>query len=51
MLSNLGKGVDMGNAQWYAFGGIERSVINLSVDSEGKVTLYLLGRPISLGGK
>jgi len=50
-LSNLGKGVDMGNPRWYAFGDIERSMINLSVDSEGKMTLYFLGRPISLGGK
>jgi len=41
----------MGNPRWYAFGDIERSMINLSVDSEGKMTLYFLGRPISLGGK
>ena len=48
VLSNLGKGVDLSNSYVYAFCGIERSIMNLAVDSEGKVPLYLLGQPIKL---
>jgi transposase InsO family protein len=48
VLPKLAKGLDMSNAHWYGSDDIDRSIINLSVDSEGKVTLYLLGRPISL---
>jgi len=47
-LSKLGKGVDLSETAWYDFSGVERSIINLTADSEGKVTLYLLGRPITL---
>jgi len=46
--SKLGKGVDLSEKVWYDFSGVERSIINLTADSEGKVTLYLLGRPITL---
>ena len=48
VLSNVGKGLDLSNSHWYSFCGIERSIINLTADSEGKVTLYLLGQPIAL---
>jgi transposase InsO family protein len=48
VLSHVGKGLDLSNRHWYCFGGVERSIINLTADSEGKVTLYLLGRPITL---
>lgn len=48
MLSNLGKALDFSPNHWYGFRGIERSIINLTADSEGKVTLYLLGQPITL---
>jgi len=48
VLSELGKGVDLGSSDWYGSCGIERSIINLAVNSEGKVTLYLLGQPIYL---
>ena len=48
VLSNLEKGVDLSNSYVYALCGIERSIMNLAVDSEGKVTLYLLGQPIKL---
>jgi hypothetical protein len=48
VLPKLVKGLDMSKAHWYGSDDIDRSIINLSVDSEGKVTLYLLGRPISL---
>ncbi len=46
--SNLGKEIDLSSSHWYGFRGIERSMINLTADSEGKVTLYLLGQPITL---
>jgi transposase InsO family protein len=48
ILSNLGKEIDFSHSNWYGFRGIERSMINLTADSEGKVTLYLLGQPITL---
>jgi len=48
VVSRLGETLDLNNAHWYASAGIERSIINLTADSEGKVSLYLLGRPITL---
>jgi len=48
VICNLGKGIDPTTSHWYTFSGIERSIINLSVNGQGKVTLYLLGRPINL---
>jgi putative transposase len=48
VVCNLGKGMDPGNFHWYASCGIERSIINLAVNSEGKVTLYLLGQALNL---
>lgn len=50
VLSCLGKGIDLEEQSWHASRCIERSIINLMVGPEGKVTLYLLDRPISLGG-
>jgi len=49
VVSHVGKALDLSNGHWYASAGIERSIINLTADSEGKVSLYLLGRPITLG--
>jgi putative transposase len=49
VLCNLGNEVDLSTTHWYPFSGIERSIINLRADSEGKVTLYLLGQRINLG--
>jgi transposase InsO family protein len=50
VLSSLGKGIDVDNQSWYASRCIERSIINLMVGPEGNITLYLMGRPICLGG-
>ena len=50
VLTNLGNHIDMGDAHWYTLRGIERSIINISVNTEGKLTFYLLGQPIDLGG-
>lgn len=47
-LTQLGKKIDLREKVWYDFSGVERSIINLTADSEGQVTLYLLGRPITL---
>ena len=48
VVCNLGKGLDPSTSHWYTFGGIERSIINLAVNDQGKVSLYLLGKPITL---
>ncbi|MHC4639111.1 MAG: integrase core domain-containing protein [Planctomycetota bacterium] len=48
VVSHVGKALDLSNGHWYSSAGIERSIINLTADSEGKVSLYLLGRAISL---
>lgn len=50
VLSNLGKGLDLQSPCWYSSPRIERSIFNVTVGPEGKVTLYLLGQPLSLGG-
>ncbi len=50
VLSNLGKGLDEGSLCWYCSPRIERSIFSVTVGSEGKVTFYLLGQPLSLGG-
>jgi transposase InsO family protein len=48
VISNLGKGIDVSNPHWYVSCGIERSIINLAVNAEGKVNLYLLGQSVKL---
>ena len=48
-LSAIEKGIDItGQDTLSSF--IERSVINLVLSPEGRLTLYLLGQPIILGG-
>lgn len=47
-LSQIGNEVDLNEKIWYGRSRVERSIINLTADSEGQVTLYLLGRPITL---
>ncbi len=49
VIRNLGKGIDPSSSHWYTFGGVERSIINLALNDQGKMSLYLLGKPISLG--
>lgn len=49
VVSHVGKAFDLSNGHWYASAGIERSIVNLTADSEGRVRFYLLGRPITLG--
>jgi len=48
VLSNLGKTMDCNGILCYPFGNIERSILNLAVDPEGGVALYLMGQPITL---
>ena len=52
VLAAMSKGIDVGTDHCYSFSDIDRSMINLLLDSDGKLTLYLLGRPIlSTGGE
>lgn len=48
VLSNLGKTMDCNGGLCYPFGNIERSILNLAVDPEGGVALYLMGQPLTL---
>lgn len=50
VLSSIEKGIDVSDCQTHTFFGIERSIINLVLDPDGKVTLYILGRPIPMPG-
>jgi len=50
VLAAMSKGIDVGNDHCYSLRGIERSIINLVLNPEGKLTLYLLGQPILLTG-
>ena len=48
VVSRVGETLDLSDGHWYSSANIERSIINLTADSEGNVNLYLLGRPITL---
>jgi transposase InsO family protein len=50
VLAAVAKGIDVGADHCYSFGGIQRSMINLVLNPDGKLTLYLLGQPIFLTG-
>lgn len=50
VLSAIEKGIDVSDCQAHTFFGIERSIINLVLDPDGKVALYILGRPIPMTG-
>ena len=47
IISSLGKGIDLSGGYCYPFRRVERSILNLAVGPEGKVTLYLLAQPIT----
>ena len=49
-LSAMDKGIDI-TGQDGLSSSIERSVINLVLNPEGRLTLYLLGQPIDFGGR
>lgn len=48
VLSNLGKRMECNGSNCYPFGSVERSIVNLVVDPEGGVGLYLMGQPVTL---
>jgi len=50
VLAAMSKGIDVCADHCYSLRGIERSIINLVLDPDGKLTLYLLGQPILLTG-
>jgi len=50
VLSAVSKGVDVSADPCYSFCATERSMMNLMLSPDGKLTLYILGRPIFLTG-
>jgi putative transposase len=50
VLSAMEKGIDVTNNNCYAFSGIERNIMNLVLQPDGKVSLYIMGQPIRLSG-
>ena len=50
VLSSIGQGIAVSGCHDYAFSGIERSIMNLVLDLDGKLTLYILGQPMPLTG-
>ena len=50
VLAAVTKGIDVSTDYCYSFCGTERSMINLALSPDGKLTLYILGQPIPLPG-
>jgi len=50
ILSAIDSSVDVTGENCFTSSGLERSIINLVFNPEGKITLYLLGQPIILSG-
>jgi len=50
ILSAIDSSVDVTGENCFTSSGLERSIINLVFNPEGKITLYLLGQPIVLSG-
>jgi len=48
VLSNLSQGVDITKQNPYSGIGIERSIVNLVMDSQGDLALHIMGKPIYL---
>ncbi len=50
VLSNLSQGIDITKKNQYSGFDIDRSILNLVLDSHGELTFYLMGKPIQLTG-
>ncbi len=50
VLLDLSQGLDITKKNQYSRFGIERSLLNLVIDSQGDLTFYLMGKPIQLTG-
>jgi putative transposase len=50
VLSSIEKGIAASDCHDNVFSGIDRSIINLVLGRDGKVSLYILGQPIPLTG-
>ncbi len=50
VLEAVAEGIDVTDHNGYNFSSIERSVLNLMLSPDGKLTLYIVGRPIHLKG-
>ena len=49
-LGAMARGIDTTDQDCYISSDTERSIINLSLSPEGRITVYLLGQPIDLSG-
>lgn len=49
VVAGVAEGRDLDSGRWYAGRAMERSLINLTVDGQGKVAFYLLGQRLALG--
>ena len=50
VLAAIGQGIDITGQNDYNSDSIDRSIMNLVLSSEGKVTLWILGRPVEMNG-
>jgi len=50
ILGAIDNHIDITGENCFTSSGLERSIINLVFNPEGKITLYLLGQPIILSG-
>jgi len=48
VLANLTQGIDITKEHQYSMFDIDRSILNLVLDSNGDLTFYLMGKPIQL---
>ncbi len=50
VLAAVAEGIDVTDHNGYNFSSIDRSVLNLMLSPDGKLTFYIVGRPIHLKG-
>jgi putative transposase len=50
IISAISQGIDIANQNCYAAMGIERSIFNIVLAPDGRITLYVLGQPIKIEG-
>ena len=50
VLEAIDQGIDITGENCFTSSGLERSIINIVLGPEGRMTLYLLGQPIILSG-
>ena len=50
VLDRIDQGIDITKQNGYISAETDRSIINLSLSPDGKVTLWLLGQPVIMNG-